>query len=129
MKDFISKGKAFLKELSKEFVLEAVKGFILESIKNINAFDVYKAIKDDINLWGVSMKNHTIKEATKKLNQYYGGYLTEYQELITADLIIKWLSKDRPDIASIIINTEGGLEWITKQIQYIVDSLQGGKYE
>jgi len=42
------------------------------------------------------------------------------QELLTADLVLQWLSEDRPELASLIINMgEKGKAWLEKDVKKI----------
>lgn len=96
---------------------EIVRGFLREQIKNVTPEDLYNAIINDIDLWQITPEH--IKEVGKNLKNRFGDILYKFQDLITTELILKWFSEDFPDLHSIIINTDGGLEWLDRQIRKI----------
>ena len=113
----------FLKELSKSIILEVIKGFIIETIKNVKHQDIITAIKTNTNLYDVINMNPNIRKAVLNLRDLYRPYIEEYRTLITPEAIIEWLRGDRPDIASLIVNTRNGTEWLSRQIDAIIDGL------
>jgi hypothetical protein len=99
---------------------------ILEMIKPVKPGDLLIAIQNDVSLW--SMHGDRIKDAKEaKLPDYIVDNSDKFIQMINAnyggftELTMVWLREDKPILASIILNTPGGLEWLNKNVHEILD--------
>lgn len=90
----------------------------------VNPDNLVKAISEGVSLWD-SCKNEVAKEAESippivlnlasnyvdTIERKYGGF---------TKLMLEYLREDRTDLYSVIINTEGGEEWLDKQVMEIL---------
>lgn len=96
---------------------EALEGAILGLFDFFTPEEIYQAILEDISIW----KNpwHDFEEFRYQLRLIgHDPRFTKYEHLFTTENIIEWLSdkEARPILASLIVNTQGGYEWLEKQI-------------
>jgi len=104
--------------------LEVVKGFVLEIIKDVRAEDIPDAIKSNKDLWSISISDERVAPIISRLNPAFKYYLEKFGGLITTETVINWLIKERPDIAMIIINTRGGYDWLSRQVENFKERLK-----
>jgi len=113
----------FLKKLGQEVGvqvgIQVVRGFLNEKIKDITPADMYNAIKTNQDLWSVTPEE--IKDGGGQLKGRFGGLLNQYQDTISTELIMEWMSKDHPDLYSTVINTTrpSGVKWLNRQVEKI----------
>lgn len=110
-------GKTFLSEMAVQYAADFVRGLMVELLKDMTAKDCYRAIRDNVNLWSASPKSlqgegHTL-----------AGRFEQYSGFLTTELVIEWLKADRPDLASVIVNTPGGIEWLDGQVENVKGQL------
>jgi len=110
-----------LKQLGFSFIttiaIEIARGILNESIKEVTPVDLYNAIKNNQDLWSTTPED--IKKAGRRFKEKFGPIIEKYKDEINVDLVLRWLKEDRPELYSTIINTEGGIEWISRQTEII----------
>jgi len=117
----MKKAKELMKNLALEMAINAGRGFLNEQLKNVTPEILYEAIINDEDLW-LSLPIHVKKEGTR-LAKKFGSIFRQFYDSINLELILQWLKEDRPELFSIIVNTEGGIEWINGQIDNIKERI------
>ena len=49
--------------------------------------------------------------------------------MLTVDIVLKWFREDFPDLYSVIINTDGGILWLDRQLNKIKKQIMSDEYE
>ena len=96
---------------------EALEGAILGLFDCFTPEQIYEAITEDIAIWKTPW--HDFEEFRYQLRLIgHDPRFTKYEHLFTTENIIEWLSdkEARPILASLIVNTPGGYEWLDKQV-------------
>jgi hypothetical protein len=96
---------------------EALEGAILGLFDCFSPEEIYQAITEDISIWRNPW--HNFEEFRYQLRLIgHDPRFTKYEHLFTTENIIEWLSdkEARPILASLIVNTPGGYEWLEKQV-------------
>jgi len=119
----LTKAEKFLKrvavELGYEAALESARGYLLERLKDCTADDVYTAFCNKTSLMNVI--NDRDKKFGRKMVRRFKKFTYQGKkpkELVTSELILRWLTEDgRADISSLILNLgKPGLEWFEKYV-------------
>lgn len=93
--------------LAMEAVLEAVRGYLQELLKDVTPEHVYQAIEEDADPWEYAPSR------VRSRGRHWARKLRKYQDRLTPELVLKWLRSDRPDLASLIINSgRPGTLWL-----------------
>jgi len=103
--------KRFAERLALRYGLKVVRGYLLERLENATPAQLYKAIKEGEDIF---LSNRDVKYGRKWAEKF-----TRYIDYVNTKTVLMWLSHDRPDLASLIINSEGGVEWLTRQIEAV----------
>jgi len=112
--------KTFVYELGIELVgLEAVRGYLLERLRKVTPNDLYKAIKEETSVWEVA------SEGDKHRGRIWARKFKSVKDRLTPKLVLEWLSKDRPDLAMVIKLSDGGRNWLKKEVETIKEHLWG----
>lgn len=101
-----------LEKLAVKYIgLEAVRGFMLKKIEAVTPDDTYKAIKDGTHIWPLT------SEKDKRKGKRWAKKFAKYKDELKPENVIKWLSIDRPEIASVIIHMpdKQGIKWLAKE--------------
>ena len=96
----------------------AVEGIILGVFDMFTVQDVYSGIQEDVDLWG--SKWGELEDMRNQLqNVAVDPNLMVYIQTVAVEDVLAWLRhpEARPDLASIIINTPNGVQWLGKQLQ------------
>ena len=96
---------------------EALEGAILGLFDCFAPEDIYIAIVDNTNIWKTPW--YDFEEFRYQLRLIgHDPRFTKYEHLFTTENIIEWLSdaQARPVLASLIVNTPGGYEWLDRQV-------------
>ena len=110
--------KDFAEQVAVEAGLGFVRIFLNDKIKNITPADMYNAIQTNQDLWDVTPDD--MRGGGARFKRQYGNYLEKYQNEINTDLILEeWLRKDRPDLYSTVLNTKGGIVYMSNQVEKI----------
>jgi len=113
--------KEFAKNLVMEMAIEAGRGFLNEHIRDVTPEMLYSAIMKGQDLWS-SMPSR-VKHKGIKVAKRFRGVFKKFYDSITEEVILEWLKEDRPELFSVIINTDGGIEWLKGQIENIKQGL------
>lgn len=106
---FVARLKHVVVELAMEGVLEAVRGYLDEKLKPVTPEHLYKAIKEDADPWDYADKQVKIR------GRRWAQKLRKRKNRLTPELVLEWLKKDRPDLASLIINMGSeGKKWLVR---------------
>jgi len=102
-----------------------VRTLINRMIEDVTPALLLEAINKDTSLWesctgDIKDKKESLPSwlvdaggnFTKLVNTEHGGFLP---------LTMKWLATDRPELLSIIINSEGGEQWLERNLYQILD--------
>jgi len=116
-----NKLQSFAKSLVVEMALRAAREFLVKQLEDTTAEDVYNAIKENKDLW--ERLPNSIRNGGVKIAKRFRGPFKKFYDSITVDVILMWLKTDRPDLYSIIINTEGGVKWLGSQLEEIKEGL------
>ena len=103
---------------------EALEGAILALFDFFTPEQIYQAIQEDISIWDTPW--YDFNEFRYQLQLIgHDPRILKHQESFTAENIILWLgAKDgRPMLASLIVNTPGGFNWLEKQVAEIKTAL------
>lgn len=99
---------------------EALEGAILGIFDLFQPDDLYRAITQNVDIWDAPWgEGEHFRFQFQLLAR--DERFQKYTHLFTAENVLVWLTDDkvRPEIASIIINTPGGTDWLEKQVEGI----------
>ena len=116
--------KQFAKNLVVSLAISAARHFLNQQLEEVDAETLYETIRKNKRLWENLPKN--VKRGGLKIAKRFRGPFKQFYEEINTDLILFWLKEDRPELYSIIINTQGGIEWLAEQIEEIKAALLKG---
>jgi len=87
-------------------------------MKDVTPDDLYKAIKENTDLWTISPQ--LLQERGSK----WAYQVRRFKDRINAQLVLGWLTEDRIDLASLIVNMgkEGKL-WLVDQTENVKNQL------
>jgi len=123
----MNKLKEFGLNLAAVFAIEVIRGFLRKHISTITPSQLFDAIKNDIDVWSVTPDD--IKIAGANLKRKFGKILIKYADMLTVDIVLKWFREDFPDLYSVIINTDGGILWLDRQLNKIKKQIMSDEYE
>jgi len=111
--------KRFLKRLALRLALRyglrVVRGYLLEKIEGVTPSQLYQAIKEGEDI--------LLSEHDARYGRKWARKLSRYMGYVNTKTVLAWLSHDRPDLASLIVNTPGGVRWLTRQIEHVKSQL------
>lgn len=108
-------------QIAIQFALVAARGFLNKAIEGQTPDSLYSAIVEDKKLLG-NIDLVTL-ESADKLKQNYGFILSKVKNHINTPIILEWLQQDHDDLFSILINTDGGIEWLDRQVNDIKENI------
>lgn len=94
---------------------EIATGFFLGMLEPYGPLEVYGAIRDHKNLLELS------EEEWKAARRW--AKKVDIVKLLTREKVLATLSKERPDIASVLLNSPKGIEWLDWHITELRSSL------
>jgi len=109
--------KTVLKNIGVELTVEAslhfVRRILLKKLEAVTPQTLYETIKrwdrgelkEEEVLGSVDEQTWSI---AKRLSQRFSKYL----KYLTPELVLRWLRRDRPDLASIILNHPKGIQFL-----------------
>ena len=105
-------------------IYEFLEGAMLGIFDFFTPEQIYQAITEDISIWNTPWYDFEEFRYQLQLLGHDPRFL-KYQELFTAEDIIIWLSNKnaRPVLASLIVNTPNGFNWLEKQVKEIKGAL------
>jgi len=106
-------------KIATRYGLEVVRGYLLKRIEEVTPDHIYQAIKDGVSVWPLMI------EADKKRAKRWAKRFAKYRDQLTANTVLMWLSEDRPELASVIINmpNKQGIKWLIKEVKEIKSKL------
>lgn len=122
----MDKLKKFGINLAVAFAVTVLREFLRKHIAAVTPSQMYDAIRNDVDVWSITPED--IKIAGKNLKKKFGKVLMKYADMLTVDLVLRWLSEDFPDLYSVIINTDGGILWLDRQINKIKKHILSDEY-
>ena len=112
-------------EIGIEASLEVARGYMLERLEGVTADDLYEAIQSGAHSLGVS--NEKDKRFGRKLARRFRRVMYEgrsAREHVTPELVLAWLSEDRPDLSSLILNMgEPARKWLEEDTAQVREFL------
>jgi len=101
-----------VERLAVRYGLEAVRGYVLKRLEGVTPDDLYLAIKGGRRLWPV------IPDPDKRRGRLWSRRFGAYMDRLTTKTVLVWLSQDRPDLASVILNLppKMGMRWLDQQV-------------
>lgn len=117
----LEKAKSFTGNIAAIIATNIVRAWFNRKLREVTPDDLYKAIRDNTDLWEV------IPEDIKKAGSgYKGSYIKHFKEFeseITPELIRKWIKEDHINLYGLLINTPGGIAWIDNQVRKIKEQI------
>lgn len=123
VKSLLGKAASFASSYVGEAALE---GAVLGLFDNFSLEDLLGAIRGNVNVWGSDWGEYEhVRSEFLELSK--NPKWREHFDLLNAENVLEWLrSPDaRPDIASLMVNTPGGVEWLSRQVAQIRSVLEG----
>ncbi len=127
----LSLGKQFVGAMGKGFmadiIVTTIRTVLNNSIKTVRPGQLLTAIHDNVSLWTVAGTdiNQVAGKIPKSLivagRPMYQKAVQEYGS--ATELVLAWLKEDNPMLFSMIINTEGGVEWFDRQVREMTTNL------
>lgn len=111
------KAKNFAGSIAAIIATNIVRAWFNHKLRKVTPDDLYKAIRDNTDLWEVTPDD--IKKSGSNYKGSYGKLFKEYESEITPELIRNWIKEDHIQLYSLLINTSGGIEWIDRQVRKI----------
>lgn len=112
--------KRFAVNVAVEVALHVVRGYLNKAIEKFTPDDMYDAIRENRDLWGV-LPEDMLKQ-TREFKNTYKGLFEKHINDIDIELILKWIKEDHFDLFSIIIQptppdaVPKGIIWLNNQI-------------
>jgi len=115
-------------DFMREVMMNAIRGILNQVISPYSPDDMYEAVINDISLWSGG------EDYIKSLHDKLPKFVTVKAKAIIDDLykydvngiygvVQTWLFEDHTEIYSVLYNTEGGIDWLYKQIDEILIGL------
>ena len=108
-------------QIGIQFAIIAARGFLNKAIENETPDKLYLSIMENKHILG-NINPNTLQSADT-LKQKWGFLLAKVKDSINTQLILQWLEQDRSDLYSIIVNTDGGLEWLDGEVHDIKENI------
>lgn len=125
MREALAKAATFASSWVGESALE---GAVLGLFDNFTLEDVYACIVGRVDVWTSDWGEHEGLRP-QVLDLARNPKWRKHLDLLTTENVFDWLRGEdaRPDVASLILNTPGGLEWLDRQIGLIRKALESVK--
>jgi len=107
--------KRFLERLALRYGLDVLRGYILKRLENVTLEQLYQAIRDGENV--------LLPEEDVRFGRKWIRKLSKYVDYVNVETVLMWLSQDRPELATLIINSEGGVKWLAEQVERVKSQL------
>lgn len=110
--------KRVVEKVAVKYGLEVVRGFVLKRLEPVTVDDLYKAVKDGTHTWSVA------EEGDRKRGKKWARKFRKHRDKLQHKNVLLWLSEDRPDLASLLINLpEEGIEWLKEDVEIMKKQL------
>lgn len=104
-----------------------LEGAVLGVFDCFELKDIHMAIRSNVDLWDADWEDfEDVRTYFKALSKE--RTINRHGHLLTTENIIAWLMhpEARPDLANLIVNTPGGLEWLDGQVKRFREVLLSG---
>lgn len=107
--------------------MNAIRSVLNKIIGSVKPSDLVNVIRDDRSLWGESSDH--ISNIANNIPPFVRNHADAYIRKIETEmggvspLVIRWIREDQPILHMIIINTEGGCDWLDRQVYGILEGL------
>ena len=108
-------------QIGIQFAIIAARGFLNKAIENETPDKLYLSIMENKHILG-NINPNTLQSADT-LKQKWGFLLAKVKDSINTQLILRRLAKTNRDLYSIIVNTDGGLEWLDGEVHDIKENI------
>ena len=100
-------------KIAAKYGLEVVRGYMLKRIEEVTPDHLYQAIKDGTGVWSVA------SPTDKRKGRRWARKFRKHKNKLTPEIVLRWLSEDRPDLASLIIHMpdKQGAKWLAKEVE------------
>ena len=100
-------------KIGVKYGLEVVRGYMLKRIEEATPDSLYLAIKDGTGVWSVA------SPTDKRKGRQWARKFRKHKHKLTPEIVLRWLSEDRPDLASLIVNMpdKEGAKWLGKEVK------------
>jgi hypothetical protein len=115
------KAKGAMQNAMVAVALRAAQAWLNEALQDKTPMDCHESIQNNTDLWTVTPGNMKISGLARL--KKHKTLFKKFFDRINVGLILVWLKEDRPDLHSIILNTEGGVEWLERQVNTIKEYL------
>jgi len=108
-------------------VIKTIRKVLNDSIKTVRPGQLLEAIRRDTSIWGAAggditrMAEKIPKSLIDAGRPMYQKACQEYGS--STELVLNWLKEDNPVLFSLIINTDGGVEWFDRQVKELTKNL------
>ena len=103
-----------------DIVVNTIRTLLNNALKQVKPGQLLKAIKDNVSLWesaGGDITSIASMVPKSLINLGRPMYLEAIQKYGGATgLVLEWMKTDNPALYSLIINTDGGMEWFDRQV-------------
>ena len=102
-------------KIATKYGLEILRGYVLKRIEKVTPDDFYQAIKDGKHVWPLTSR------VDKRRGKRWARKFAKYEDRLTPEIVLRWLSEDRPDLASVIIHMpkKTSIKWLATEINQI----------
>jgi len=101
-------------KLALRYGMEVARGYLLKRLEKATPQLLYEAIKEGREI----LLSERDAKMARKLRRFH-----KYLDKVDVGVVLKWLSIDRPDLASVIEMTPGGVDWLSRELGKIKKSI------
>jgi len=111
-----------------QVAISTIRGILNRSLRETTPKMLVEAIRDNISIWGEV--DTTIMDYVTELPPFVSTGVKEARIIIDTQyggmkkIVMEWLETDNPLYYNIIKNSEGGEEWLARQINEILDGVE-----
>jgi hypothetical protein len=116
-------GKNFMAEI----VVTTIRNVLNSQIKTVKPGQLLSAIRDNVSIWALAGTD--INQIAGKIPKpLIAAGLPMYRKAVqeygsATELVLAWLKEDNPVLFSLIINSEGGVQWFDRQVKEMTRNL------
>lgn len=103
--------------------LRIVRNWLNRTIGKFTPRELYAAVMENRDLWDATPDD--MRRKGQQFKKTYKGLYEEHFNQIDTDLICKWIREDHYDLYSTLDNTEGGMDWIDRQVTKMKKEILG----
>jgi hypothetical protein len=108
-------------------IVKTIRKVLNDSIKTVRPGQLLEAIRKNTSIWGAASGDIT-RMADRIPKSFIDAGRPMYQKACqesgsSTQLVLNWLKEDNPVLFSLIINTDGGVEWFERQVTELTKNL------